>query len=37
MSNDQAEKDKARRVITLLYALMAVFIAGPVIIHWLAN
>lgn len=33
MSKDQAEKDKARRVIGLLYALMVVFIAGPVLIY----
>lgn len=37
MSNNQAEKDKARRAITLLYALMVVFIAGPLIIYLLVN
>lgn len=37
MNEDQAEKDKARRVIGLLYALMVVFIAGPVIIYLLVR
>jgi len=37
MSNDQAEKEKARRAIALLNLMMVVFIAGPVIIYLLVK
>jgi hypothetical protein len=34
---ESAEKAKARRVIGLIYLLMAVFIAGPVILYLLVR
>jgi hypothetical protein len=33
MNESEAEKTKARRHIRLLYALMVVFIAGPILIY----
>lgn len=36
-SEDQAEKKKAQKTIVLLYVLMVVFIAGPIIIYLLVR
>ncbi len=37
MNENEAEKAKARRAIRLLYILMVVFIAGPVIVYLLVR
>lgn len=37
MNIDPAEKEKARRVIGLIYLLMVVLIAGPVILYLLVR
>jgi hypothetical protein len=33
MNETEAEKAKARRAIRLLYGLMVLFIAGPIIVY----
>jgi len=37
MNETEAEKAKARRAIRLLYVLMVVFIAGPILVYLLVR